>query len=72
MNAKTDTKLALFEGRQLRKVLHEGNWWFVIVDVIATLTGSADPSSYLRNIRRRDPSLTEAFKGGGQFDPPLR
>ena len=71
MNAKTDTKLALFEGRQLRKVLHEGHWWFVIVDVIATLTGSADPSSYLRNIRRRDPSLTETFKGGGQFDPPL-
>ena len=67
MNAKTDTKPALFEGRQLRKVLHEGSWWFVIVDVIAVLAGSSNPSTYLKNIRRRDPSLAEAFKGGGSI-----
>ena len=64
MCAKTGNKLAVFDCGQQRKVLHEGRWWFVIVDVVAVLTGSADPSSYLRNIRRRDPSLTEAFKGG--------
>ena len=71
MSAEKDSKLTLFEGRQLRKVFHEGGWWFVIVDVVAVLSGSANPSSYLRDMRRRDPSLAEALKGGGQFAPPL-
>ena len=71
MATEKDTKLTLFEGRQLRKVFHEGGWWFVIVDVVAVLSGSANPSSYLRDMRRRDPSLAEALKGGGQFAPPL-
>ena len=71
MSAAKDSKLTLFEGRQLRKVFHEGGWWFVIVDVVAVLSGSANPSSYLRDMRRRDPSLAEALKGGGQFAPPL-
>ena len=71
MATEKDTKLTLFEGRPLRKVFHEGGWWFVIVDVVAVLSGSANPSSYLRDMRRRDPSLAEALKGGGQFAPPL-
>ena len=64
-------KPALFEGKLIRKTLHEGTWWFVIVDVVAVLTDSPNPSSYLKDMRRRDPSLAEAFKGGGQFAPPL-
>ncbi|MDO8954264.1 MAG: Bro-N domain-containing protein, partial [Gammaproteobacteria bacterium] len=64
-------KPALFEGKQIRKTLHEGEWWFVIVDVVAILTDSANPSGYLKDMRRRDSSLAEAFQGGGQFAPPL-
>ena len=71
MIANTGSNLTLFEGGQLRKVLHEGAWWFVIVDVVAVLAGSANPASYLRDMRRRDASLADAFKGGGQFAPPL-
>ena len=70
MSAEKDGKLTLFEGRQLRKIFHEGGWWFVIVDVVAVLSGSANPSSYLRDMCRRDLSLAEALKGGGQFAPP--
>jgi DNA-damage-inducible protein D len=61
----------LFEGRQIRKTQHEGEWWFAVVDVVAVLTDSASPSGYLKDMRRRDPSLADAFKGGGQFAPPL-
>lgn len=71
MSTKKNTRLTLFEGRQIRKVFHEGSWWFVIVDVVSVLTDSANPSGYLRDMRRRDPSLAETFKGGGQFAPPL-
>ncbi len=71
MNTGKDDKPALFEGKRIRKKLHEEAWWFVIVDVVAALTSSPNPSGYLKDMRRRDPSLAEAFKGGGQFAPPL-
>jgi DNA-damage-inducible protein D len=71
MNTEEDNKPALFEGQRIRKTLYEGAWWFVIVDVVAALTNSSNPSGYLRDMRRRDPSLAETFKGGGQFAPPL-
>ncbi len=71
MSTEKDKKLAVFEGKRIRKTLHNGVWWFVIVDVVAALTDSANPSGYLRDMRRRDPSLAEAFQGGGQFAPLL-
>jgi len=33
-------KLALFEGKQLRKIIHEGEWWFSVVDVVGVLRDS--------------------------------
>lgn len=68
---KPDTRTALFQKREIRRVIHNNEWWIVIVDVVAALTDSPNPSGYLRDMRRRDPSLAEAFKGGGQIAPPL-
>ena len=56
MSETEASKLAVFEGKRIRKTLHEGHWWFVLVDVVAALTDSANPSGYLRDMRRRDPS----------------
>ncbi|MBI2815183.1 MAG: Bro-N domain-containing protein [Opitutae bacterium] len=66
-----DTRIALFQRKEIRKTLHAGEWWFVLVDVVAALTDSANPSGYLKDMRKRDASLAEALKGGGQFAPPL-
>ncbi len=63
--------LVLFEQKQVRRVWHEEVWWFVITDVIAALTDSANPSGYLKDMRRRDPELGILFKGGGQIATPL-
>ncbi len=63
--------LVLFEEKQVRRVWHEEEWWFVITDVVAVLTDSADPVQYLKKMRRRDSELNELFKGGVQFVPPL-
>lgn len=71
MSTEKEKKLTVFQGKRFRKTLHEGAWWFAIVDVVAALTDSTNPSGYLRDMRRRDPSLAEAFQGGGQFAPPL-
>ena len=40
MNTKKDNKLTLFERREIRKAFHDGEWWFVITDVVAALTDS--------------------------------
>ncbi len=69
MSEQEELKLAVFEGKQIRKTLHEEAWWFVIVDVVAVLTDSANPSGYLKDMRRRDPSLAEAFKGANCHPP---
>ena len=62
------TQIALFKGRQIRKTLHENEWWFVIVDIVAALTDSAQPDGYLKDMRRRD---LELAKGWGQIATPL-
>jgi len=66
-----ETRIALFQKKEIRKTLHAGEWWFVIVDVVAALTDSANPSSYLKDMRRRDSALADTLKGGGQIAPPL-
>jgi prophage antirepressor-like protein len=42
------TKVALFQKRAIRRAMHNNEWWFVIVDVVAVLTNSPNPSGYLR------------------------
>jgi len=64
-------KIAIFENQKIRKIFHAEEWWFVIKDVIFALTDSKNPSDYLKKLRKRDNSLNELFKGGGQFVPPL-
>ena len=64
-------RVARFQKREIRRTMHDGEWWFVITDVIAALTDSADPSEYWKKMRNRDPDLSKALKGGGQFVPPL-
>ena len=66
-----ETRIALFQRKEVRRTIHNNEWWFVITDVVAALTDSPDPSDYLKKIRKRDPLLADAFKGGGQLVPPL-
>lgn len=71
MGAEKKSNLALFDGQQIRKLFHAGEWWFVITDIIAALTDAADPTDYWKKMRRRDPDLSADVQGGGQIDPPL-
>ncbi|MDZ4186323.1 MAG: Bro-N domain-containing protein [Desulfuromonadales bacterium] len=63
-----ETKIVLFRGEGIRKTLHNNEWWFVITDVVGVLTASADPSGYIKDMRRRDKELS---KGWGQIATPL-
>ncbi|HAJ57048.1 MAG TPA: phage antirepressor protein [Candidatus Omnitrophica bacterium] len=65
-------KIAIFKGKKIRKILHRSEWWFVINDVIESLTDSNDPAQYFKRLKERDEDLSELMdKGGVQFVPPL-
>ena len=71
--SKPSTQIALFKGREIRKTIHDNQWWFVINDVIQALADSKDPSQYFKRMKSRDPELKSlAEQGGVQFVPPLR
>ena len=63
-----ETRIALFQRKEIRRTIHNNEWWFVITDVIAALTDSVDPQGYVKDMRRRDPELA---KGWGQIATPL-
>lgn len=67
-NQGSPARIAIFQQKQIRKTLFKNEWWFVITDVVAALTDSADPQGYLKDMRRRD---LELGKGWGQFATPL-
>ncbi len=62
------TRVALFKGRQIRKTLHENEWWFVVEDVVFALTDSVNAKDYINKMRARDEELS---KGYGQIVTPL-
>ncbi len=62
--------IKLFEERRVRTIWDDKQekWFFSVVDVIAVLTDSVNPTDYLKKMRKRDEELT---KGWGQFVTPL-
>ena len=62
--------IKLFESKQIRTVWDEERekWYFSVVDVVAALTDSVNPTDYLKKMRQRDPELS---KGWGQIVTPL-
>ena len=51
--------LQIFEERKVRSVWddEQEKWYFSVVDVVAVLTDSVNPTDYLKKIRKRDPEL---------------
>lgn len=70
-------KLVVFEKKDIRRQFYNGEWWFVINDVVVALTDSKDPAQYFKRLRERDKELgalvqQDAMKKGVvQIVPPL-
>ena len=58
----------VFEDREVRRVWHEEQWFFVVEDVVRVLTDSVDVKDYIKKMRKRDERLSE---GWGQIVPTL-
>ena len=48
-----ETKIVPFDGKQIRKVIYQDEWWFSVVDVIEVLTDSDRPSVYWTAMKAR-------------------
>lgn len=56
-----ENSIKLFEEKRIRSVWDETEeeWYFSVVDVIGVLTDSANPTDYLKKLRKRDAFLGE-------------
>jgi hypothetical protein len=61
-------RMVVFKKKNIRRELHNDEWWFSVVDVIQALTDSTNASDYVKKLRSRDKSLSE---GWGQIVTPL-
>lgn len=63
MTAKEIAKLAVFEGKQIRKIIHNDEWWFAIIDVVEVLTESSLPKRYWSDLKKKLTSegVSEAY-----------
>ncbi len=56
-----DTKIALFQNKEIRKTLHNEEWWFVIEDVVLALIDSNDSKQYIQRMKERDEELNKGW-----------
>ena len=57
--AKTEqsTQIALFKGKEIRKIIHDNQWWFSVSDIVEVLTDSKNIRQYIKKMRSRDSEL---------------
>ncbi len=48
-----ETKIAVFRGRKVRKMLVQNEWWFSVGDVCGVLAESVDAGAYWRKLKQR-------------------
>lgn len=63
-----ETKLVVFKNKEIRRTLHNEEWWFSVADVVVALTDTPNATDYIKKMRRRDDELA---KGWGQIVTPL-
>jgi len=52
-NILEQTKIAIFKGKKIRKIIYSNEWWFSVVDIIEALTDSDRPSVYWTAMKAR-------------------
>jgi prophage antirepressor-like protein len=48
-----NTKIAIFKGKEIRKIIYQKEWWFSVVDVVEALTDSTNPRDYWYRMKVR-------------------
>ncbi len=56
-NIAPQNKLVVFQGKEVRRSWHNDEWYYSLVDIVAVLSESKNPTDYLKKIRKRDEEL---------------
>ena len=59
-----ENRLAIFQGKAVRRIIYQNEWWFSVKDVVFALTNSLNVTDYINKMRVRDGELS---KGYGQI-----
>ncbi|MEY4463687.1 MAG: hypothetical protein RLZZ81_658 [Pseudomonadota bacterium] len=52
-NSDELNKLVIFKDKTIRRILHNNEWWFSVVDVVEALTDSAIPRRYWSDLKKQ-------------------
>jgi len=64
--SETD-RIIVFQERNTRRIWHNDEWWFAIVDVVAVLHESVQPEGCIKDLRRRDKQKANCANTEGIF-----
>ena len=54
MSKKTKTtKIAIFQKKEIRKIIYKNEWWFSIIDIIEVLTGTDRSRKYWNDLKKK-------------------
>ena len=53
VDEQINSKLAVFQGKHIRRILHNEEWWFSVIDIIEVLTDSSIPKRYWSDLKRK-------------------
>jgi len=46
-------RVAVFEGKHIRKIIHLDEWWFSVIDIVEVLAGSDRPRKYWNDLKKK-------------------
>ena len=52
--AKAKGKIVVFGAKKIRRIWHEDQWFFSVVDIISALTDSGNPRNYWNMMKARE------------------
>ena len=47
------TKIAIFKGKEIRKIIYKNEWWFSVIDVVEVLTKTDRPRKYWNDLKKK-------------------
>ena len=53
--------LVVFEGKNIRRMWFNEEWWFSVEDLVIILTDSKDPKQYIQKMKQRDEILAQGW-----------
>jgi len=68
MSVEMKTIPKIFNSKEIRRTLHNGEWWFAVSDIVVALTGSSNGSDAIKEMCKRDNELSKSW---GQRVTPL-